>query len=66
MISAGKRPLTNDLDRAATGTGQNSTFENQKGTQHQCLANYFQNNKLFDSNDIQSLKDKTESTRKEF
>jgi hypothetical protein len=45
--------------------GQNSTFEDQKETEHQCFANSFQNNKLLDSNEIQSLKDKPQSTRKE-
>jgi len=53
MISAGERPQTYTLDRAATGTGKANTIELKKGTQHnkhikinsrntqkECLINY--------------------------
>jgi hypothetical protein len=36
---------------------QNSALEDQYGTEHQCSANSFQNKKLPDSNEIQSLKE---------
>jgi hypothetical protein len=39
---------------------QNSTLEDQHGTQHQSSANSLQNKRLPDSNEIQSLKDKLE------
>jgi hypothetical protein len=48
------------LIKCLSPSEKNSTLEDQHGTKHHCFANYFQNKKSCDSNEIQSLNDKLE------